>query len=130
MQLYSSRAAPTIKRKLLNAMKLLSSLMLAALVMGCGTTDTAPEPQGPVTVRYAQTQCADPWAGAGQNTDQGFEAAAKAYVQQQGIQLYSSSVTTAGAAVCAACTCPTGRVLQATVSPADVAALEALGFKR
>ncbi|MFC7668089.1 hypothetical protein ACFQT0_12370 [Hymenobacter humi] len=80
-------------------------------------------------VRYAQTQCADRW-GQASGTQQ-LAAAAQAYLAQQGLTLHQpqASVKNAGA-VCSACNCPTGLVLEGTVQPADLSAVLALGFTR
>lgn len=108
-------------------MKLLYFLLVGTLATGCEKSEATPE--NLVAVRYSQTQCADPWANPGQNSDQGFLEAATRYVQQRGIQLYQPTVKPGNPAVCAACTCPTGRVLEARAASADVAALAAMGFQ-
>ena len=80
-------------------------------------------------VRYAQTQCADRW-GQASGTQQ-LVAAAQAYLVRQGLTIHQAQarVDNAGA-VCTACTCPTGLVLEGAVPPADVAAVRALGFTK
>jgi hypothetical protein len=117
------------------AVWLLSGLcVLAAPGCICGPdTDTLPEPAQPeteqVAVSYAQTQCADRW-GQARGTQQ-LVAVAQAYLAQQGLTLNQPRASVTGqASACAACTCPTGLVLEATVSPADLPAVLALGFTK
>ncbi|MBO2007918.1 hypothetical protein [Hymenobacter negativus] len=88
-----------------------------------------PEPeQTTVKVSYAQTYCSDRW-GQAQGTQQ-LAAVATAYLAQQGITLYQPRASAKyPAAVCNACSCTTGLVLEGTVSPADLAAVQALGFQ-
>jgi hypothetical protein len=88
-----------------------------------------PEPeQATVKVSYAQTQCADRW-GQAQGKQQ-LATVATAYLAQQGITLYQPQASLQNPpAVCNACTCPTGLVLEGSVSPADLAAMRALGFQ-
>ena len=78
-------------------------------------------------MRYAQTQCADRW-GQAQGTQQ-LVAAAQGYLAQQGLVLQQlrARVINAGA-VCNACTCPTGLLLEGAVGPTDLPAVLALGF--
>lgn len=106
---------------------------LAAGLSACKKSEAEPSPINSVTVRYAQTNCADPWAAtaANPNTDEGFQAAVEQYMQQKGIKLYSVKVSTmAASAVCRDCTCPTGRSLEAKVESTDVAALRQVGFQQ
>lgn len=85
-------------------------------------------PQTTVGVRYQQTQCADPWGQA--RTPQDLEVAVKAHLQQQGIVAQDvHAQRTSGGAVCLACVCKTGIVLEAQVSPADLQAVLAMGFQ-
>ncbi|MBF9223530.1 hypothetical protein [Hymenobacter ruricola] len=112
---------------------LLSGLCAFAAVSCTGKKDEIqPEPaqkQDLVAVTYAQTQCNDRW-GQAQGTQQ-LVAKAQAYLAQQGLTLNQPQASVAGPpAVCAACTCPTGLVLEATVSPADLPAVLALGFAK
>jgi hypothetical protein len=106
---------------------------LLGLLCVLATAGCASEKQGPapdlIGVRYAQTQCADRW-GQASGTQQ-LVTVAQAYLAQQGLALHQpqASVKNAGA-VCNACTCPTGLVLEGTVSPADVTAVLALGFTK
>ena len=106
---------------------LLGSLCAVAAT-GCAReeADLAPEL---VAVRYAQTQCADRW-GQAAGTQQ-LVSVAQTYLAQQGLTLHQpqASVKSAGA-VCAACTCPTGLLLEGKVQPADLAAVLALGFAK
>ncbi|ALW85925.1 hypothetical protein AUC43_12955 [Hymenobacter sedentarius] len=99
---------------------------LAAVGCTCELEDPAPELVG---VRYAQTQCADRW-GQAPSTQQ-LVAAAQGYLAQQGLTLHQprASVKDAGA-VCTACTCLTGLVLEGAVQPADLPAVLALGFTK
>lgn len=111
------------------------TLLLAAALglAACSKSEPGAEPcpKDAVALRYAQTGCADPWAGANQNTDAAFQGAAVQYVQQRGIQLYRVQVDNNGQpTVCLACTCPTGRRLLVFVQPADVPALVQLGFRQ
>ncbi|MFD2717689.1 hypothetical protein ACFST9_03110 [Hymenobacter monticola] len=107
---------------------------LAATGCICGPdNDNLPEPTQPqqeqVAVRYAQTQCADRW-GQAQGPQQ-LVVVAGAYFAQRGLTLNQPQASATGqASVCNACNCPTGLVLEATVSPADLAAVLALGFTK
>jgi hypothetical protein len=110
---------------------LLGSLCFAATSCICGPKTDLPEPVQPelVAVRYAQTQCADRW-GQAQGSQQLVEVA-PAYLAQQGLTLNQPHARTTGpAAACNACTCLTGVVLEASVSPADLPAVLALGFTK
>jgi hypothetical protein len=80
-----------------------------------------------VQVSYAQTYCADPW-GQAQGTQQ-LETVAATYLAQHNLttpQLHAS--VKYPAAVCNACACTTGLVLEGYVSAADLPAVLALGF--
>jgi hypothetical protein len=82
-----------------------------------------------VLVSYAQTQCADRWGQA--NSVQKLQTVATAYLAQQGITGHALQASVQGsAAVCNACTCPTGLVLAGSVRKADLPALLALGFTK
>ena len=114
---------------------LLSGLCaFAAVSCNCKKDEIRPEPeqkpkQELVTVSYAQTQCADRW-GQAQGAQQ-LVAKAQAYLAQQGLTLNQPQAAASGqASACAACTCPTGLVLEAAVSPADLPAVLALGFTK
>ncbi len=88
------------------------------------SSDTDPEA---VEVSYAATQCADPWGLTTSN--QQLRQAAYDYVKAKGITPFSlSSSASIPAAVCSACTCPTGVVLTGTARRADLPALQAIGF--
>ena len=106
---------------------LLSGLCALATV-SCTSEEKNPEPEL-VGVQYAQTQCADRW-GQAPGTRQ-LVAAAQAYLAQQNLTLYLAQVSVKNSgAVCAACTCPTGLVLEGAVQPADLQAVLALGFTK
>jgi hypothetical protein len=108
-------------------------LLLVGGMSACKKSETEPGPANPVTVSYAQTNCADPWAATAPNasTDDGFQTAVQQYVEQKGVKLYSVKINnTATQATCRACTCPTGRSLEAKVAATDVAALTQIGFKQ
>ena len=111
---------------------LLGSLYaFAATSCICGPKTDLPEPAQPelVAVRYAQTQCADRW-GHAQGAQQ-LVTVAQAYLAQQGLTLNQPQASVTGpASACAACTCLTGMVLEAGVSPADLPAVLALGFTK
>jgi hypothetical protein len=95
----------------------------------CKEPTDLPEPE-PTTVQvsYAQTQCADRW-GQAVGTQQ-LAAVATAYLAQQGITLLQPQASVRNpAAVCNACTCTTGLVLEGRVRPSDLAAIQALGFQ-
>ncbi|OWP61367.1 hypothetical protein CDA63_19770 [Hymenobacter amundsenii] len=96
--------------------------------VGCTGEQEDPAPEL-VGVRYAQTQCADRWGQAA--STQQLLAAAQGYLAQQNLTLHQprASIKDAGA-VCTACTCPTGLVLEGTVQPADLPAVLALGFTK
>jgi len=112
---------------------LLSSLLALASV-ACTCKKDTPEPEQPkaqlIKVSYAQTQCADKWGQA--RTTQQLEAAATAYLVQQGVSLSNPKATAPSAPglVCHACTCPTGTVLVGEVPASQLAAIQALGFTK
>jgi len=82
-----------------------------------------------VAVRYAQTQCADPW-GYARNTPL-LAGVAQAYLAQQGVTLHQPQASAKNTpSWCDACTCTTGVVLEGKVQPAEVAAVLALGFTK
>jgi hypothetical protein len=104
---------------------------LALGLVGCAGTDTEPSPANGVTVSYAQTSCADPWYAPGTNSDAGFQQALENYVRQQGIKLYQVHLTASGQqAMCLACSCTTGRRVEAVAEAKDVDALLKMGFKQ
>jgi hypothetical protein len=86
-------------------------------------TDTSIEK---VHVRYVQTQCADRWGQA--QGAQALIAAAQAYLTQRNLTLYQPTTSNGSPSACAACTCPTGLVLEGDVRTADLSAVQALGF--
>lgn len=96
---------------------------------GCTRDAQDPAPTSLVGVRYAQTQCADPWGQA--SSTQQLVVVARGYLAQHGITLFQpqARVDNAGA-VCTACSCSTGVVLAGAVQPADVSAVLALGFTK
>jgi hypothetical protein len=102
---------------------------LTAISCNCKKDEIRPEAEpATVQVSYAQTQCADRW-GQAQGTQQ-LATVATAYLAQQGITLYQPQASVRNpAAVCNACTCTTGLVLEGQVRPADLAAVQALGFR-
>lgn len=107
--------------------------LCAVAAAGCthhSTEEVRPEPavnQGLIGVRYAQTQCADRWGQA--SGPQQLVDMARAYLAQRNLTLSLAQASAKGpAAVCAACTCPTGLVLEGRVSPGDLPAVLALGF--
>jgi hypothetical protein len=82
-----------------------------------------------VEVRYVQTQCADRWGPA--PSTQALVTTAQAYLAQQGLTLHQPQATVQNpGAVCSACSCPTGVVLEGSVAPTEVAAVLALGFTK
>jgi hypothetical protein len=100
----------------------------SCLIEGCKGDDPTPAVE-PVQVSYAQTYCADKWGQA--IGAQQLEAAAKAYLQQQGVtpqQLQAAAVNPPS--VCNACSCTTGLVLKVTVNPADLQTMLNLGFEK
>jgi hypothetical protein len=111
---------------------LLGGLCAIAALSCTSKEEVRPEPapkSDAVTVTYAQTQCADRWGQA--PSAQQLVAKAQAYLAQQGLTLNQPQAAATGqASTCAACTCPTGLVLEATVSPADLPAVLALGFTK
>ncbi|TGD81303.1 hypothetical protein [Hymenobacter wooponensis] len=108
--------------------------VVAAGISACKKSDAEPSPNNPVTVTYAQTVCADPWAvsSTSANTDEGFQQVVQQYVGQKGVKLYSIKIsnTAVQTSTCRTCTCPTGRMLEAKVEATDVAALKQMGFKQ
>lgn len=106
----------------------LLSGLCALATTSCTSKKQTPEPEL-TGVQYAQTQCADRW-GQAQGTRQ-LVAAAQAYLAQQGLTLYQPQASVRNpAAVCNACTCTTGLVLEGAVQPADLPAVLALGFTK
>jgi hypothetical protein len=109
------------------AVWLLSGLCALASA-SCHKTTAEPTAEV-VEVSYAQTQCADRWGQA--SGVQQLQTVATAYLAQQGITGHTLQASAkAPAAVCAACTCPTGLVLAGSVRKADLPALLALGFTK
>ncbi|SHM13443.1 hypothetical protein [Hymenobacter psychrotolerans] len=104
---------------------LLSGLLAFASVSCQKKDEAAPEPEA-VQLRYTQTYCADRW-GSASGTQQA-EAAATAYLLQQGITAKVVAQAINPPTVCNACSCTTGVVLVASVRPSDAPALLALGF--
>lgn len=109
--------------------RLLVSLCALATA-GCTNETIKPESAAArVKVTYDQTQCADRW-GQAKGTQQ-LVAVAQAYLAQQGVTLYQPQATVKNTgAVCNACTCPTGVVLEGEVQPADLPLVLSLGFKQ
>ncbi|QJX46081.1 hypothetical protein HMJ29_03650 [Hymenobacter taeanensis] len=108
-------------------------LILVAGASACDKEETEPGPANPVTVRYAQTNCADPWATTAPNTttDEGFQQAVQQYVEQKGVKLYGIKISNSASQVtCRACACPTGKVLEAKVEATEVATVKQIGFKQ
>jgi|GEM_PF-3885674 len=120
-----------------------SALLLSGLLTlaaGCHKKDVRPVEKptdcGPlltdsVFVRYQQTYCADRW-GQAQGAQQ-LQSVAQAYLVQQGISLRPGALMAYGrnpASVCNACACTTGLVVEAAIVPADLPAMQALGFTR
>ncbi|RFP64770.1 hypothetical protein D0N36_12075 [Hymenobacter lapidiphilus] len=101
---------------------------LCALATASCASEKDPAPDF-VGVRYVQTQCADRWGQA--PGTQELVIVAQAYLSQQGLTLHQPQASGQSMdVVCSACTCPTGRVLQGKVSPADLSSVLALGFTR
>jgi len=108
---------------------LLSSLCLLAGTSCKKNSEPAPPEADSIAVRYAQTQCADKWGQA--TTTQQLEAVATTYLVQQGIAFTQAHATQAApAAVCNACTCTTGVVLEGRVNSSQLAAIQVLGFTK
>ena len=109
----------------------LLSGLCALSVMSCNRDEdniiVEPAPQY-VHVRYVQTQCADSWGQA--QGSQALIAAAQTYLNQRNLTLHQPLTTNGTPSACAACTCPTGLVLEGDVLPADLSAVLALGFKQ
>ena len=102
--------------------------LCAVAAASCTSKKADPNPDL-MAVRNDQTQCADRW-GQAQGTQQ-LVAAAQTYLAQQGLTLHQPRASaTSISAVCSACTCPTGLVLEGSVQPADLAAVLALGFTK
>ena len=117
----------------MNALRL-TAWLLAGLgtcaSTSCHHSDPEPLLNDQAQVSYAQTQCADPWGFTRDN--QQLKTLATTYLAQQNIAFSATQATqtNAGAGVCAACTCPTGVVLTGTVPLSQLAAIQALGFKK
>jgi putative hemolysin len=103
--------------------------LCALAAASCTADQVEPEHPAPTLmgVRYVQTQCADRWGQA--PGTQALVNAARTYLAQQGLTLHQAQAggTNTGA-VCAACTCPTGLVLEGAVALAELPAVLALGF--
>jgi putative hemolysin len=106
---------------------LLSGLCLLAAA-SCSKNTAEPE-DGKVEVSYAQTQCADPSGSVKGNLQ--LVAAASTYLASKGITLTNAHASQTGtAATCLACTCGTGVVLTGRVDSTQLAAVQALRFKK
>jgi hypothetical protein len=106
---------------------LLSGLCLLAAA-SCSKNTVEPE-DGKVQVSYAQTQCADPWGSVNGNLQ--LVTAASTYLASKGITLTNAQASqVSGPAACLACTCGTGVVLTGTVDSTQLAAVQALRFKK
>ena len=106
---------------------LLSGLCLLAAA-SCSKKTAEPEASG-VLVSYAQTYCADPWGSVKGN--QQLVAAASAYLSSKGITLTNAQASQVSSpATCLACTCGTGVVLTGRVDSTQLAAVQALRFKK
>jgi hypothetical protein len=82
-----------------------------------------------VRVSYRQTYCADRWGRAADLPQ--FESIATAYLSQQGVIAHQLKASVKEPpAVCNACTCTTGLVLEGLVRTTDLPTLEKLGFKK
>ncbi|ALI98858.1 hypothetical protein [Rufibacter tibetensis] len=80
---------------------------------------------------YSELQCnSNPWGYCNTNPDT--KVCVKKYVQDQGYTVLEVTMIPApnDLITCAACQCPTGRVFKVRVNEADVAKLEAVGFKK
>ncbi|HEX8349118.1 MAG TPA: hypothetical protein VF598_04085 [Hymenobacter sp.] len=119
-----------ITKSIQSAAWLLGSLC-ALSAAKCTSNELEREDPAPqlVEVRYVQTQCSDRWGPA--PSTQALVTTARAYLAQRGLTLYQpQAIVQNTGAVCSACSCPTGVVLEGSVAPAEVAAVLALGFTK
>ena len=108
---------------------LLSSLCAFAGTSCKKNSEPAPPDPATVAVSYAQTYCADPWGDTKSNIQ--LVAAASAYLASKGIALTNAQASQVSApATCLACTCGTGVVLTGRVDSTQLAAVQALRFKK
>jgi hypothetical protein len=105
----------------------LLSGLCALATMSCSNKKDDLEPLT-VSVSYVQTMCADQWGPA--EGEQQLVAAAQAYLSQQNVTLYQPRATTGPGAAGMSCNTPTGRILEGSVSQADLPAVLALGFTK
>ena len=107
---------------------LILTLFVAACLMGACTKEQA---AATITMNYQMSQCADPWmreAGYSNNkTD-----VLKQFLVNRGISVGTLTITTdcGNSATCAACTCAGCDKATVVVEETNVAAMEALGFRR
>ncbi len=109
--------------------KILVSMLFAAacLVWSCQKEQAA----ATITMTYQMSQCADPWMQETGYLDNK-TGVLKQFLVNRGISVSSLSITTncGNGAVCAACTCAGCDKATAEVEEANLAAMEALGFRR
>lgn len=99
----------------------------SALIWSCKKEQAATT----VTMTYQMSQCADPWmqeAGYFNNKT----GVLKQFLVNRGISVNTLSITTdcGNSATCLACTCAGCDKATAEVEATNVAAMEALGFRR
>ncbi len=129
-------------------MKAILILLVAILVGGCSANEMAPDG---LVINYTETQCSDPWVRPGTtsaagwpNDEQRGQAIIKylrdnkvpsarnvRFVEITPIFNNSGSFSQGiGNAVCAACTCASGRRIDVTINESDWETASKLGFKR
>jgi hypothetical protein len=101
--------------------------MSAGLILSCGEKEAT----ATITMNYQMSQCADPWMKDAEYPNNK-ERVLKQFLLNKGISVSNLSITTdcGNSATCLACTCAGCDKASAEVEEADLAAMEALGFKR
>lgn len=107
-----------------------TALAVASLLAGCNKDKN--DCTNCLLMRYAQTQCADPWGYGDDGSDVAVEYALRDFFGSRGIVIDEVRVFGAAEPVknCMACNCPTGKTIYATVNAADSATLTSLGFSK
>jgi len=107
-------------------------LMLAGTACKKGKKSPADDyPYLPTEMHYRETQCSNPWTGAGL-TEAELKAKVEAWLQANGFEISRLRITSqAPVTACAACTCYTGRMVEVVfVKEEDIERSRPFGFHR
>jgi hypothetical protein len=95
-------------------------------LISCDTTDMH-EFDGFTSLKYSPTQCLEKWQFG--STDTETIANIEKYLKENGITIISISISKPdGKIYCAACSCPSGRVISIKADSANAEKLVKLGF--